>query len=335
MRKIWSVFARDVRIGKKDPMALWIFACPIVMAILINLLAPGMTDTTVNLAVGPDVDSAYRESMEEFAHVEVFDNRQDVEERILDRDEVVGIVMKDGKATILAEGNESEGSLKMAQILNSLYEEGVLDADNLESRLSFYSFNEKVPHTKGMLAAGLLLMTTIIAAMMTTLGVVDEKNDKTIQAAKVTPMSPMVYLLSKSIIGFVFLILTCFLCLLILGLTDINWGQMTLLLLVIGLLSIMLSFVAGLASSDFIEAATSLKMLMVPMFLAILVYEFLNEKWHFTMYWNPFYWAYRGVLDVLNHTAGWAGVAGYSVVILVICAVVYLFCRKNVKKYLN
>lgn len=63
------------------------------------------------------------------------------------------------------------------------------------------------------------------------------------------------------------------------------------MILAAGMISVIVAFAIGLSSSDFIEAAASLKLLMVPLLAGVLVYELLNEKWHFTVYWDPFYWA--------------------------------------------
>lgn len=253
MRKILSVFIRDLRIAVKDSFALWIFVTPIICAIIINLVSPGVNDTTVNLAVDKTVGNHYLSKVEEFADVEIFDSREDVIERVERRDEVLGVIVEGSELKLIAEGNETEESLKLGRLINSLYHLDLLDAEHIESRLSFYSFNEKVPGLKRALTVSLLLINSIIAAMMIALGLVDEKNDKTIRAANVTPVNPVGYILGKSIIGVVTLFVTSVIILFILGITDINWAQILLMNFAIGILSIIISFVIGLSSSDFID----------------------------------------------------------------------------------
>lgn len=335
MKKIFSVFCRDLKIASKDPLALWIFVAPIFFAVLVNLVSPGINDSTVNLALQKDVGKDYIEKISDYASVELFDSREEIEKRVSKRDEVLGIVKEGENLKIIAEGNETDESLKLAQILNALYHLDLLDAKEVESRLSFYSFNESIPGLKRALAVTILLMTTIVSAMVIALGLVDEKNDKTIRAANVTPMSQTAYVLSKSIIGILLLFVTEVINLAVLGLFDINFGQMLLMIFAVSLISIIVSFSIGLSSTDFIEAAASIKMLMVPLAAGILVYELMNEKWHFTVYWNPFYWADRGITEIINKTAVWSDILIYTGIICVLCGLVFGICKKNIQNHLN
>lgn len=335
MKKIWSVFKRDVKIASKDPLAFWIFLAPLVFACIINSMVPGVNDSTVNLAIHQDVESKYIQKMKDFANVELYENYDLIEERVLRRDEVIGVIEKEGEIQLISQGNESDTSLKLAQLLNSLYKMDVLSAEQLESRLSFYSFHEKVPRLKQSLSVGTILMSTIISAMIIALGLVDEKNDKTIRAANVTPMKQTTYVLSKSIIGILMLYITTGLSLWILGIHAVNWMQLFLLISAIGCISMIVSFAVGLASDDFIEAAASIKVLMVPLLIAVLVFELVSEKWHFTMWWNPFFWACKGLAEIMYGIASWSSIGLYSFIILVICFVVFILCKKKIRQNLN
>ena len=335
MKKILSIFQRDFKIARKDPLALWIFIAPLLCAVIVNIISPGVNDTTVNLAIDKNVGTEYIESVEDFANITIFDTVEEVKNRVLKRDEVIGITLNDGEISLIAQGNESENSLKFSRLINALYNLDILNEDEIQSRLSFYSFGEDIPALKRTLSVALLLLTTIISAMIIALGLVDEKNDKTIRAANVTPISSTVYALSKSIIGILMLLISSVIIILILGITDVNWLQMALMIFSISIISIIVSFVIGLSSSDFIEAAASIKMLMVPLLAGILVYELLNEKWHFTVYWNPFYWADKGITEIINKTSTWTGTLLYTGIIVAICVVVFAICKKNIKKHLN
>ena len=77
------------------------------------------------------------------------------------------------------------------------------------------------------------------------------------------------------------------------------------LILADGLISIIVAFVIGLASTDFIEAAGSVKMLFLPLAASVLVYEFTDPAWHVTVMWSPFYWAYRGITEIIQGTSAW------------------------------
>ena len=73
-------------------MALVILIMPILLAIGITFFAPGLSDTTVNLAMLENDDPAHIEYMEQFAKVELFDDAEAVETRVAKRDDVAGLL---------------------------------------------------------------------------------------------------------------------------------------------------------------------------------------------------------------------------------------------------
>lgn len=335
MKKIWSIFLRDFAIARKDPMALWIGLAPVLFAVIITLVSPGVNDSSLLLAVDGAVDSKYIDILKDYAKVEVYDDLNALEERVLRRDEVIGMVRTTDGIELVAQGNESENGLKTAKLIHSLYQLDSLVTAQTGSRLSYLNFNEPLPRLKLTLAVSLLLMGTIVSSMIIALGLVDEKNDRTIKAANVTPMRQTTYILSKSILGFLLLILSSLASLLILGMYQINWAQMFLMILSAGILSIIVAFAIGLASTDFIEAASSIKILMVPMIAGVLVYELTSEKWHWTVMWDPFYWAHRGMTEIINHTASWNQILLYAGIILTICLLAFQICKQFIRKALN
>lgn len=334
MKKVASVVARDLKIAIKDPMALWIVIAPIVLAVVIVLISPGVNDSSLHLAIQSNVDKAVTVRLQEYARVTVYDTLEEVEARVLRRDEVVGITATPDGIELVAQGNESENGLMQAKLLKSLYDMDALNIEDNDSRMSYLSYRQKIAPLKLSLSVALLLMTTIVASMIIALGLVDEKADNTIKAANVTPMKQTSYVLSKSIIGVLVLIISSVVSLLVLGMVQINWLQMLLMLISCGGVSIIVAFLIGLASTDFIEAASSIKVLMMPMIASVLVYELTAEKWHWTVMWSPFYWAYKGMEEIINHTSTWGSIALYTAIVLVICAVVFKLSTKNIRKSL-
>jgi len=335
MNKILSIIRRDLKIASGDGMAIYMGIAPILIAIIILIISPGISDSTVRLAVHGDIDDTYIEQMEDYAKIEIYDTVQKVEKRVLARDEVIGVVSSSDGYELLAQGNESEYSVKMAKALTSLYNLGAFEDEDFQSRMSFYSFNEKVAPLKLALSIGLILMITVISSMIIALGLVDEKSDKTIRAANVTPMKQTSYVLAKSAVGIIDLLLTSVIVLLILGIYDINWIQMIIMIISCSFISIILAYVMGLTSTDFIEAAGTVKIVMLPLLGSVLVYELAAESWHWTVMWSPFFWAYKGITEIINHTATWGNIGIYTLIIVVISAVVFKIGSIQIRKALN
>lgn len=334
MKKIFGVLARDIRSTVKDGLALWVIIIPLLFAVIINLVSPGIIDTTINFAVHTSVDTQRITALKKIARVHTYNTTNAVNERVLRRDEVFGILPADNSTIkIIAQGNESESSTRLAKGLNALYD---LNALNLqESRVSFADFGKKTQPLKTSLSISLLLIVTIVASMLTALNLIDEKSDKTIRAVNVTPMKQTVYLLSKAILGFLVLIIDSVAVLFILGITTISWIQMFMMLISIGVLSAILAFIMGLNSRDFIEAAGTMKLLMLPLVASILVYELTSDAWHYTVWWSPFFWAYKGLHEIMNGVSSWKNISIYTLVILFLCALVFKLSTKKIRKGLN
>ena len=332
MKKVMSVFKRDLRIASRDGMALWIMFAPILLAIIILFVSPGINDSTLNLAVLDTLPSDEIQAFETLANVEIYHDVERIRERVEKRDEVIGVIYENGEVTLIAQGNESENGLEMAKLIVSMYK---LDSFSATSNLSYYSFGETIPQLKLSLSVALIFMDAMLASMLIVLGLVDEKSDNTIRAANVAPIRQTAYVLSKSIIGVLALFILSITCLLMLGMWHINWLQMVIMIISCGALTIIVGYLIGLSSSDFIEAAASLKMIMMPAFAGILVFELAPENWHWTVWWDPFYWAYRGMTEIINKTASWGSIGFYTAVIWLICILVFALATRKIRTLLN
>ncbi|MBN1776572.1 MAG: ABC transporter permease [Clostridiales bacterium] len=334
MRKAWSVFQRDLKISIKDPMAIWMIIAPILIALVILWIAPGISETTVNFAVDEKLDAAYIQTLSDYASVETLDGADAVNERVMRRDEVIGLTQGKTGPILVRQGNETENTMTIAKVLTAMAVTGATGGEASGS-FGFLSFRDETSPLKRALSITLLIMISVITSMLISMGLVDEKNDQTIKAANVTPMKQSVYVLSKSLIGVLALLFTSVITLFILGITDINWVQILIMIFVNAMISIIVAFVIGLASTDYIEAASSVKMLMLPMIASVLVYELTDPVWHITVWWSPFYWAYRGITEIILGTAQWGSTLLYAGIIIVISVVVFSLCLKRIRKSLQ
>jgi ABC-2 type transport system permease protein len=101
------------------------------------------------------------------------------------------------------------------------------------------------------------------------------------------------------------------------------------------ILSLVIGFVEGVASDDIIEAAASVKMIMIPIAGSIVGYELLADKWQWTMYWSPFYWAYKANMLVMSKTADWGTVLLCVGMVFVLSMAVYFISLPKIRKGLS
>ena len=332
IKKIFAIFKRDLLSSRRDAMATYIMVVPLVLAVGITLFAPGLNDTTVKLAMLKSDDIAHIEYMEQFSKVELFSSMDELERRVEKRDDIAAIAPTDNSYEIILQGNESEIVEEYAVQLNTLYE---LGATKEETTAQLISFGRTVPPLKAKLVNMLIAMTVMLAGMLIAMGIVEEKAENTINAINVTPISQTGFVIGKSLLGGAAALLGIIGAVLITGFYDINWFMIVLVGLTSMILSLVVGFLQGLSSEDIMEAAGSVKLLFLPIAGSIAVYELVADKWQWTMYWSPFYWAYKANTMILSKTADWGTVLLSTAMVIGLSLIVYLVSIPKIRKGLS
>jgi ABC-2 type transport system permease protein len=332
LRKLFVLFFRELKSAMRDSMSLVILIMPILMAAGILLFAPGVNDTTVNLAVLNDGDQVHIEYMEQYAKVERFDALEKLEERVTKRDDVVGLVSTGEKYDIIIQGNEPQQVEDYAVLLQSLFDLGTTKED---TTAIVKDFGHTVSPLKTMLVNMLISMIVMMSGMLIAIGIVEEKSDNTINALNVTPISQTGFVIGKSMTAAFTGLVSIVVALIITGYADVNWAMILITGFMSMLLSFIIGFVQGLASDDIIEAATNVKMVMIPVAGSIAGYELLADKWQWTMYWSPFYWAYKANLEILSKTAEWGFVLMCAGIVLGLTLVMFLISKTKIRDGLS
>jgi len=136
-------------------------------------------------------------------------------------------------------------------------------------------------------------------------------------------------------VGGLFAMLSIIVSVIITGYNDINWLMIILVGFTTLLLSFIIGFVQGLSSGDIIEAASNVKMIFLPVAGSIIGYELISEKWQWTMYWSPFYWAYKANDLILSKTADWSTVLLCTGMVLALTLAVYFLTLPKIRKGLS
>jgi len=332
IKKIFAIFKRDLLSSRRDFMATYIMVVPLILAVGITLFAPGLNDTTVKLAMLQSDDKEHIEYMEQFSKVELFSSMDELERRVEKRDDIVAIAPTGHSYEIILQGNESELVEEYAIQLNTLYE---LGATEEETTAQLISFGRTVPPLKTMLVVILISVTIMLAGMLIAMSIVEEKAENTINAINVTPISQTGLIIGKSLLGGTAALLGIIGAVLITGFYDINWLMIVLVGLTSMILSLVVGFLQGLSSADVMEAAGSVKLLFLPIAGSIAGYEFLADKWQWTLYWSPFYWAYKANIMILSKTADWGTVLLSTAMVIGLSLIVYLVSLPKLRKGLS
>ncbi len=332
LKRIWIIFTRDIRVNMREFMTIYMMIIPLIFALGINFLSPGVNDTSVNLALIKDENTEQAAYFDDFAHVELFIDEERVENRVRARDDVVGVLPKDNGYYIMTQGNEAESVIEYAKLLNVLYESDVQLED---ARSEIIEFGRTVPPLKKMLVNVLLLIISMLAGMLIAMNIVEEKVDNTVSAINVTPTSRRAFILGKGFTGMFVAFFSSIAVILITGFYTVNIGQAALVVFSVTILSLLIGFIQGLNSDDVMDAAGSVKLLFIPMAGSIAGYEFVTGNWQIFFYWSPFFWAYKANDMILSKSGTWPQLILYIGIILVICGAVYALLAPRIVKGLE
>jgi len=332
IKRIWFIFLRDMRINLRELMTIYMLAIPLILAVGINFLSPSINDTSVNLALVEGENQVQAAYFDDFAHVHLMADEQAVRGRVGARDDVLGVLAQENGYYILAQGNEPESVVEYARLLNVLYESDVQLED---ARSEIIELGRTVPPLKKMLVNILLLLISMLAGMLISVNILEEKVDQTVAAINVTPTSRRAFILGKGITGMFVAVVSSIAVILITGFYNVNIGQAALVVLSVTMISLIIGFLQGLNSDDFMEAAGSVKLLFLPMAGSIAGYEFVKGNWQIFFYWSPFYWAYRANDMILAQSGTWLQLVIYVGIIMVICGVIYALMAPRVIKGLQ
>ena len=333
LKKIFAIFGKDIKVGIRDFMSLMMIINPIILAIAVNLFAPGIEDTTVNLALIEGENPEMVSYLEKYANVQQYEDYEALEARVLKRDNFVGIVGEGSDSYILVQGNEPNEVVEYVQMLKTFFE---YDRQPEDSTATIKEFGVKTPPVKMLWANMGILLMTVLAGMLISLNIVDEKMDNTVSAVNVTAVSRTAWIFGKSLIGILLALVGCVAMVLIMGVAgNVNFGQLLIFVLVSSLISIMIGFLEGLNSDDVLTAMASTKMIMLPLGASVAGYEFLAAKWQWVLYWSPFYWIYKGNVAILNGSMTWLNLLLTGGLVLLIAALVFAYTAPRIRKGLE
>jgi hypothetical protein len=333
LRKMLLVFGRDIKVSVRDFMTVFIVLVPFVLALAVNFLAPGIEDTMVNIALLEQENPGMAEYLDDYAHISLYPERSLLEERILQRDNVVGIVGQGESAIILTQGNEPKEVVDLARLLKTFFEYGRSEAD---TTAVIMEFGVKTPPLKMLWANMGILLLTALAGMLVSLNIVEEKMDNTISAINVAPISRIAWIFGKCLMGLLLSLLGSIVLVYFMGVASlVNFAQLLVLVFSASLISIMIGLLQGLNSDDVMTAVATTKIIMLPLAASVAGYEFLPAKWQWVLYVSPFYWVYKGNVGILNGDMSWGQLFLICGIVLALTAVVFAFMAPRIRQGLE
>lgn len=331
MRKIVTIAARDLKSGLRDGMILYTMLFPVIAAVILRFFLPAVGEAGIRFAVPAEADPAFVLHLEEYGMVETVRNREELETRIRQTDDIVGLVQSEEGFRIILEGNEAEGIQRLTEGILAAYAH---TGDTLPAKVVFDEMGWELSPLILYGASALIVILTYINGIFIALCVVEDKQYLTLHAISVTPVTMMQYVIGKGVLGFAVPLVQSFLILLILNMLHVQLLMVAAIVIFSSFIGVILGFLNGAINKDSLAAASSMKASMFPLLLGMLGSMFLQPRWHVLLYWNPFYWSYSTLEKIIREVATWTDILISGGAILAITAVVFLLIRKKIMKAL-
>lgn len=333
IKRILLIFQRDLKVSVRNFITLYILVVPILFAVIINVFSPGINDTTVEVALLKGENQKQSDFFQQFAKVESMDTIDEIEKRIMKRDNIIGVLPgKNNEYYILNQGNEPDYFVdSVKQLITFDY----YDIDIDDSLAEIIEYGRDIPPLKKIMVNVSMIFTSVLGGMIIALNIVEEKTENTISAIHLSPVSRLEFIAGKSLIGIFVPIVGSLLILLITGFRDINYFHALLMVSTSCVISILVGFFEGINNDDIMNAAGNMKILFLPLFGSIAGEELLSDKWQVLFYWIPFYWTYKGNDLVLTNSGSFLDILKYSGIVLGISAAVFLLLAPKIRKGLE
>lgn len=332
MKKIWTIFRRDVKASFRDSMVIYILVMPFIIAVILNLLTASASGSALNVVVDPSVDAGVVEYLKTLGSVETAADAEALRERVDRLDDRYGLRMENGEYLIHRQGNET---VEMQELLQM-----ALDTRDHSELLSAVTVTVsdvgwKLSPVKRFGGSLLAVFVTVFGAMVLMIHLVEEKQENTLAAMNVAPVERWEYVTGKSVLGFLLPMIHVLGILVILDFGAIDYVKAAVVILALALTSVIVGFAIGIRTDNVIGAISGMKMMFLPILASVFGAIYLKENLHILLYWSPFYWAFQALDQIILQTAAWRDVLIPTGIILGISALVMALLGKRIRQGLK
>ncbi|ETA79706.1 ABC transporter permease [Youngiibacter fragilis] len=328
MRRVLVLFMKEIKTGLRDSMILYILIAPFILALLLKAISASVSATTINVAVDGSVSEEISSVLSEYAEVTRYGSKEETIRRIGDSDDIFGLTMEGDRYIIISQGDEMDRSAELLEgIINHI--------SNLDTPkaigVSVTDIGWKLSPLSQYGGSLLAIFVSVFGGMVILIGLVQEKQEKTITALNVSPIGKVELAAGKAALGFLFPLAQVVGVIAIMGYEGINYPMVLVVTVSIAFISVIVGFVIGANNDNVIGAISGMKLLFVPILASVFGAILLKESLQFLLYWSPFYWAFKAMNKIVLTEATWPMIASHTGIILAITCVVFIMLRKKIQ----
>lgn len=348
MKQLMAIFRFDVKRNMKNYMGIYMIIMPAVILIILKSFLPSVETSERVIAIvanGPNaVDAIMIQHFQEQADVKTYASIEEMEQKLRGTGTAEGLYwdpVVEQYVSVLERGEEENTLFSFsAQVIRQRYfQQNYPDAPQVVTFTSAVpeeiSDRSKISPVATMGGSIFLVYMIIISAFIIGLGIVNDKEEGTDRAIRVSPVSKIDYILGKSIQPLLIMAVYTMVSIIVLGLLEVNIWQVYLAVLVSFPITLLFGLVLGALGRNETEAMGYGKVLGMIVMLAILGGTLLPDSWQWIVWWTPFYWVYDILEEIYTQIGSWGSLAWKSALLLGITGLYFLLLRKKIIKGLS
>ncbi len=348
MKQLMAIFHFDVKRNMKNYMGVYMIIMPVVILIILKSFLPSVETSERVIAIvanGPNaVDVTMIQHFQEQADVKTYASIEKMEQKLRGTGTAEGLYWDPiGEQYVsVLERSEEENTLFSfsARVIRQHYfQQNYPDAPKIATFTSAVpeeiSDRSKISPVATMGGSIFLVYMIIISAFIIGLGIVNDKEEGTDRAIRVSPVSKVDYILGKSIQPLLIMAVYTMVSIVVLGLLEVNIWQVYLAVLVSFPITLLFGLVLGALGRNETEAMGLGKVLSMVVMLAILGGTLLPDSWQWIVWWTPFYWVYDILEEIYTQIGSWGSLAWKSALLLGITGLYFILLSKKIRKGLS
>ncbi len=335
--RLLSMTRKDIVLTTRESFFLFMVMIPIFMALVLNAALGTMGTAVPSVGVlgeGEVVDILQEESSIE---VHTVQSEQELRDKVLQGEYDAGLIMPSDSdiaartlPVVLVSGKSLLNErLTVGATLVDAFQEGAGKEELVAIDTELIGTEEF--SIKERFLPFILVYAVMVAAMIISASLIEEREYKTLNAVLVTPITPLEVVVAKSLYG---LFLGLILGILILVLNSSLTGGIHLILffLVLGtLFGIGIGLMAGVVMKDITDLISRMKLLGFFFMLPALVILFPQiPQWVGKLF--PTYYFIHPLLTITQRGAGWPDVWWESVIMIIIDIVVLIATSRVLRR---
>lgn len=348
MKQIYEIFMGDFRMNMKHWMGAYMAVVPLAILLILRFFIPGMENSKATLAVVTEGSYAVPAEMvlelNDYVRVKEYASIEAMEQKLRSTGSAEGLYYDQDKGQYVSVLEKNLKGNAAFSVAAQVIRRAAHEADRGD-QASVVQFTAQVPEelsdrpkTSPVASMGgsiFFVFIIMIAGFFIGLGIVDDKENGTDKAIRVSPVTKTEYFIGKSIFPLILIGVYSIISLWVLGLMDVNIGQVYVMVGISFVLTLLFGLLLGALASNESEAIGIGKLLAWVIMLAILGGTLLPDQWQWAVWWAPFYWVYDIMEGVFTQSEQWVDIAWKGGVTLFLAAGFFGLFRKKIVKGLS